>query len=147
MTTIYRITGKDMEVRIASSEEGLATAPKIPHVMHFECDPGQAFSHEPDGFGVRTCTVQDGLIKPKGQIRREYDTAAVRGTDTFWNAVQATNTGAISANYIEIKDLLNLRKIVIRGAKGNCPRSVDLEGYMTETWDFLANEFSDTSYS
>jgi hypothetical protein len=135
-----KFRGHEVEVRIATSEEGLATAPAIPYISSVEWEVDQGIESTPKGIGHRTQEVHEGLIEITGSIERDYDETAVAGSDTFAQAVGAYETGQLTPLYIEIKNKTTGSKDVIKRARGTYSRSVDVDGYVTETWDFTAEE-------
>lgn len=131
-----------MEVRIATSEEGLGTAPAIPYVTSVEFSVDQNVESTPKGLGFRMQEVHEGLISITGSIERYYDETAVSGSDTFDQLVGAYGTGSMTPLYIQIKNKTTNRAVIIKKAKGTYSESVDVDGYVTQTYDFEAEEIT-----
>lgn len=134
--------GSEVEVRIATSEEGLQTAPAIPYVTSVEFSVEQNVESTPKGLGYRTQEVREGLISITGSIEREYDETAVSGNDTFDKAVGAFESGSLTPLYIQIKNKTTNRTVTIKRARGEYSESVDVDGYVTQTYDFEAEEIA-----
>lgn len=134
--------GSEVEVRIATSEEGLGSAPAIPYVSSIEFSVEQNVESVPKGLGSRGKEVYEGLIAITGSIEREYDETAVSGSDTFDEVVGAFTTGSLTPLYIQIKNKATGRTVTIKKAKGQYSESVDVDGYVTQTYDFEAEEIA-----
>jgi len=132
--------GHEVEVRIATTEAGLGSAPAIPYVSSVEWTPEQNVESTPKGLGSRLQEVKEGLIEYTGSLARDYDETAVSGTDIFAVAVGAYVTGAMTPLYMEIKLLTTGKKDILKKLKGVYTKSVDVDGYVTESYDFSFEE-------
>ena len=133
--------GTDVEVRIATSEAGLASAAPIPYVSSIEWEPEQNVESTPKGLGSRLQEVKEGLIEYTGSLERDYDATKVFGTDTFAALVGAQTTGALTPLYIEVYYKITGEKVVLKKVKGKYNRGVpDVDGYVRETYDFAFEE-------
>ncbi len=139
--------GADLVMKISDTLEGLATAPAITNVLSHEEDPGKNFTHTPygQGFGLGQRVVQT-LDTPKGSVTRKYDAKKVKANDIFWNAVHQSGD-VVHANFVQIQDQVTRRMWIVVGAKGNCPRNAPSpEGFVTETWTYLAESIYEFAY-
>jgi hypothetical protein len=141
---MVRYKGKDIEVRIATSESGLDTAPVIPYVTSVRWSKDAGVASKPKGFGYNTMEVSDGLVRYSGRITREYDETAVESTNIFAQAVGAFST-TTPMLYIQIKNKVTGRKDVLKKCMGKYSQDQpDVDGFITETYDFEFEEAATT---
>jgi hypothetical protein len=139
--------GKEVEVRIASSEAGLDSAPAIPYVTSIRWDVDKGIASVPKGLGSNLSEVYDGVIKYSGRLVREFDETAVSGSDIFATVVGAFSTTTPTL-YIQIKNVTSGRKETLKKVKGKYSQDVgDVDGFITETYDFEFEEVSTTAGS
>jgi len=136
--------GSDCEVRIAAAEADLAAAPVVPYIDHVEWDVDQAVEQTPRGHGYRGQEVKEGLVAISGSIVRAFDATVVIGASSFANSVQAYVTGALSYRYIQVKNLITGTITTLKKVKGKYNRASDTDGYVTETYDFQAEDVAET---
>lgn len=145
---MVKYTGDNSQVRIATTEGGLASAPVIPNVQSIEWDVEQNIDGQPKGLGQgRLKDITEGLIDVTGSITRWYDTVAVvpsPGTTTFASMVGAYQTGALTEVYIQVKDTDTGEVYVLKKVKGRYNTSRPVDGYKEETYDFKAEEVTKT---
>lgn len=142
-----RYKGKEVEVRIATSEAGLDNAPAIPYVTSVRWDVDKGVASVPKGLGSNLSEVYDGVVKYTGRIVRDFDETAVvpsPGTDIFATLVGAWSTDTPTL-YIQVKNTATGRKDVLKKAKGKYSQDIgDVDGFVTETYDFEFEEISTT---
>jgi hypothetical protein len=145
---MVKLLGEKCEVRIATSEGDLATAPVISNIQSIEWDNEQNIDAQPKGLGQgRLKDVTEGLIDYTGNITKWYDNEPVvpsPGTTTFAQMVEAYQTGAMTALYIQAKDTDTGEVYLIKKAKGKYNTSRPVDGYKEETYDFKAEEVTRT---
>ena len=145
---MVKLSGYNSQVRIATTENGLATAPVITNIQSIEWDVEQNIDAQPKGLGQgRGKDVTEGLIDVTGNITRWYDTVAVvpsPGTTTFASMVEAYQGGALTPLYIQVTDTDTGEVYVLKKVKGKYNTSRPVEGYKEETYDFNAEEVTKT---
>jgi|YelNatPaOPRAMG01_1025707.scaffolds.fasta_scaffold96304_3 hypothetical protein len=137
--------GSQVTVKMAASLEGLSTATAIPYVRSVEWTVDQGLAQSPKGLGSRQQEVYEGLIAVSGRLVREYDETAIDGTDLFSQLVEAEVTGSLTPLYIQVQIGATGKKYTIKKTKGNYNQTVDVDGFVTETYDFQAEEVAGPS--
>jgi hypothetical protein len=140
--------GENSEVRIATTEADLETAPVIPNVQSIEWDFEQNIDAQPKGLGQgRGKDVSEGHVDITGTIVKWYDTEPVvlsPGTTTFEEMVQGDEMGPLGFRYIKVIDTDTGEVHVLKKVKGKYHPSRPLDGYKEETYDFVAEEVTKT---
>jgi len=140
---MVKTKGTEVDVKIATSEQGLANAPVIPYISSVAYDDEQTVELTPKGLGSRLQEAKEGLIAYTGSIERDYDVTAVSGTDTFAKTVGSGTTGALTPLYIEVHYKLTGEKVILKKVKGKYNRGVpDVDGIVAETYDFVFEEIA-----
>lgn len=132
--------GSQVTVKMADSEAGLDTASAIPYVRSVEWTVDQGLTQSPKGLGSRQQEVYEGLITITGRIVREYDETEVSGSDLFSQLVEAEVTGSLTQLYMRVQIGSGGKYYTIKKMKGNYNQTVDVDGFVTETYDFQAEE-------
>lgn len=127
-------------MKMAASESGLGTASPIPYVRSVEWIVDQGLAQSPKGLGSRQQEVYEGLIAITGRLVREYDETAIDGTDLFSQFVEAEVSGSLTPLYMQVQIGSTGKKYTIKKMKGNYNQTVDVDGFVTETYDFQAEE-------
>ena len=142
---MVKYKGKDAEVRMATSEGGLASAPALANVESIEWNEEPNVDAAPVGLGSRLKDVGEGLIDYTGSMSRWHDKVAVAGSSDFATAVGAYQQGSMTPLYVQVKNKITAEVVVLKKCLGSYSRPVDSpEGYWMETWDF---KFEDISMS
>jgi hypothetical protein len=145
---MVKLLGEKCEVRIATTEGGLATAPVISNLQSIEWDKEQNIDAQPKGLGQgRLKDITEGLIDVTGSIARWYDNEPVvpsPGTTTFAQMVEAYQNGDMTPLYIQAKDTDTGEVYLIKKAKGKYSTSRPVDGYKEETYDFKAEDVTRT---
>jgi hypothetical protein len=135
--------GKDVEVRIAATEDDLATATALTNVESVEWNPEQNVDRVAVGLGSRLKETSEGLIDYTGSLSRWHDKTAVAGSADFATAVGAYQQESLTPLYVEVYNKVTGEKVVLKECKGSYTRPVDSpEGYVMETWDFSFEDIS-----
>jgi hypothetical protein len=141
-----KISGRNCEVRIATTEGGLATASVLTNMESIEWDADPSIKAEPKGMGFgRATEVRDGLLYYKGTIKKWYDTnpvVASPGTTTFAEMVGETQTGAMTKLYIQANDLDTGEVHTLKKVLGKYHPVKPVDAPQTETYDFLFEELT-----
>ena len=145
---MVKLSGYNSQVRIATSEGGLATAPVITNIQSIEWDIDQSIDEQSKGLGQgRWQDITEGLISVSGSIKRWYDTVQVvpsPGTTTFASMVEAYQGGALAELYIQATDTDTDEVFTLKRVKGKYNTSRPVDGYKEETYDFKAGEVTKT---
>jgi len=140
---MVKYRGKDIEVRIATTEGGLATATALTNAESAEWNPEQNVDWPPVGLGSRLSEGSEGVIKYTGSLSRWHDKTAVAGSADFATAVGAYQQGSLTPLYVEIYNKVTGEKVVLKKCRGSYSRPVDSpEGYVMESWDFGFEDIS-----
>jgi hypothetical protein len=145
---MVKYTGDNSQIRMATTEGGLATAPVITNVQSVEWDVDPNIDAQPKGCGQgRGKDVTEGLIDVAGNITRWYDKVPVvpsPGTTTFAGMVQAYQTSAMTPLFVQVTDTDTGEVHVLKEVKGKYNTSRPVDGYKEETYDFVAAEVTET---
>ena len=139
---MVKYKGHEVEIRMATTESGLGNAPAIPSISSFEYDVEQNVEATPKGMGSRQQEVKEGLIEITGSLEKDYEESLVCGTDPFYKAAQPDATGALTPLYFEVKNITTGKKVILKKVKGKYNCSEDVDGYVTETYDWSAEEIA-----
>jgi hypothetical protein len=142
---MVKYKGKDTEVRMATTEGGLASASALTNVESVEWNEEPNIDAAPVGLGSRLKDVSEGLIDYTGSISRWHDKVAAAGSSDFATAVGAYQQGSMTPLYVQVKNKITGELVVLKKCLGAYSRPVDSpEGYWMEAWDF---KFEDISMS
>ena len=138
--TLY--DGNNWEVRIATTQVGLASATAIPFVKSWSEDRDPGIKQVPKGMGYgRGKEVHETLTEVTGSLEKTYD-------DTLL-AVQSPWTPTISpfgevasmedvAWWLEFKNKISGKKLQFGGVHGHYTHDHAEDDFGTETWDWAA---------
>jgi len=138
--TLY--DGNNWEVRIATTQVGLASATAIPFVKSWSEDRDPGITQVPKGMGYgRGKEVHETLTEVTGSLEKTYDDALL--------AVQSPWTPTISpfgevasmedvAWWLEFKNKISSDKIQFGGVHGHYTHDHAEDDFGTETWDWAA---------
>ncbi|MEM2122910.1 MAG: hypothetical protein QXE79_04655 [Candidatus Bathyarchaeia archaeon] len=132
--------GSQVTVKMATSESGLQTASPIPYVRSVEWTVDQGLTQSPKGIGSRQQEVYEGLIAVSGRLVREYDETEIAEDTLFSKLVEAEQTSALTQLYMQVQIGETGKKYTVKKMKGNYNQTVDVDGFVTETYDFQAEE-------
>jgi hypothetical protein len=139
-----KYTGEQCEVRMATTEGGLTTAPAITNIQSIEWDIEQNIDAQPKGLGQgRLKDVHEGLIDLTGNISRWYDKVPVvpsPGTTTFASMVGAYISSALTPLYIQVQDNDTGEIHLLKLVRGKYHITKPIDGYQEETYDFSFEE-------
>jgi hypothetical protein len=140
-----KYTADNFELRIATTENGLDTAPALSSWESIKWDVKQGRKKTPVGIGSRLQTVDETLLDYSGSASGWYDETAVGGSADALSAFGAFQQGTLTALYIEIKNKVTGAKIHLKKVKGDPGHSIDSpDGYSMWSFDF---DFEDISKS
>jgi hypothetical protein len=132
--------GNEWEVRIAATQEGLATATKIPYVKTWSEDRDPGIEHVPKGMGYgRGKEVHETLTELTGSLEKTYDDTPLKvdgGT-----AISPFGVLAVMEDvgwWLEFKNAISGKKIQFGGVHGHYTHDHAEDDFGTETWDWAA---------
>ena len=138
-----RYSGPQYEVRIATTESGLATASPIPYAPVVEWRNNRAIRNYWKGLGYWTSEPHAGPMDLTGQIRREYDeTKVFGGTSTLSAGIGVFTVGDLPEFYVQVKNTVTGTITTLKKCKGQYTRSHP-EGFCQETIDFWFEEVTE----
>lgn len=127
--------GNEWEVRMAATQEGLATATKIPYVKTWSeaRDPG--IKQVPNGMGYgRGKEVHETLREFTGSLEKTYDDSNIIGSSPFGVLANMEDVGW----WLEFKNAITGKKIQYGGVHGAYTHDHAEDDFGTETWDWAA---------
>jgi hypothetical protein len=141
-----KFTGQNSQVRMATTEEGLLTAPIITNVQSVEWDADPSIAADAKGMGFgRTTEVYEGLLYYTGSMERDHDAEPVvpsPGTTTFAQMVEAYQTSTMTKLYIEVTDLDTGEVHTLKKALGKYHITKPIDAKQSETYDFKFEELT-----
>jgi len=141
--TKYR--GKDHEVRLATTEGGLSTAPALSRWESINTKTGQGQKKSPLGLGSRLQEVDVGLLDYSGSASGWYDETAAGGSADILTAFGMFEQADVTPLYIQLTNKKTGSVITLKKCTGGSALKTDSpEGYVMWSWDF---DFEDISKS
>jgi hypothetical protein len=142
LVTKYR--GTEVEIRFATSLAGLTSATAVGQIQSVTWKVDQGVTLQPSGLGTRATVAKEGLTKITGTIVKDYDEAAVDGTNTFAMEANAFETAALTRHYLEVKNKTTGLKHQFSNVIGTCEpmTSPSVDGIVTQRFDFSAESVS-----
>ena len=132
-----KYTADECELRAATTELGLATAPALSGWEKVDVKVKQGRKKSPVGIGSRLQEVHETLIDYSGSISGWYQEAALAGSGDELTAFGMFQTGDLTPLYIELKNKTTSSKIHLCKCKGDPAFSIaSPEGFSTWAWDF-----------
>jgi hypothetical protein len=140
-----KYTADSFELRVATTEDGLATATALAQWKSIKWTTKQGRKKDPVGIGSRLQEVSVHLLDYSGSADGWYDETAVAGSADILTAFGAFQQGAVTPLYIEIKNKVTGSKIHLKKVTGDPAQSIDSpEDLSVWAWDF---DFEDISKS
>jgi hypothetical protein len=135
--------GKDYELRIATTEGGLATAPALSRWESINTKTGQGRKKSPVGLGSRFQEVSVSLLDYSGSASGWYDETAAGGSADVLTAFGMFEQSDVTPLYVQLKNKKTSQTITLKKCTGDAALTVDSpEGYAMWSWDF---DFEDIS--
>jgi len=127
--------GNEWEVRMAATQEGLATATKIPFMTTWTYDRDPGIEQVGKGMGMgRGKEVHETLTEITGSLEKTYDDSNIIGSSPF--GVLATMEDVDW--WLEFKNSITGKKIQFGGVHGHYTHDHAEDDFGTETWDWAA---------
>jgi hypothetical protein len=140
-----KYTADKFELRVATTENGLDTAPALANWESIEWSVGQGRQKAPVGIGSRLQEVYETLLDYSGSVSGWYDETAVGGSADVLTAFGAFQQAALTQLYIEIKNKTTSSKIRLKKVKGDPSQTLSSpDGFSMWSVDF---DFEDISKS
>jgi hypothetical protein len=141
-----KLTGRNSEVRMATTEGALSSAPVVTNMQSIEWDEEPSIKADPKGMGFgRATEVSEGLLYYTGSMKKWYDKNPVvpsPGTTTFAEMVGAYQTGAMTKLYIQVNDLDTSEIHTLKSVLGKYHISKPIDAEQTESYDFKFEELT-----
>jgi len=135
----------NFEVRLATTEAGLDTAPALSGWESIEYTVSHSLQKVPVGIGSRLQEVYETLLDYSGSISGWYDETPAGGSADILTALGAFQQSAVTPLYIELKNKVTGSKIRLKKCKGDPAQTLDSpDGVSMWSWDF---QFEDISKS
>jgi hypothetical protein len=142
---MVKYLGKDYEMRLATTEGGLATAPALSRWESINTKTGQGRKKSPDGLGSRLTEVNVGLLDYSGSATGWYDETAAGGSADILTAFGMFEQADVTPLYVQLKNKKTGSLITLKKCTGDAALKVDSpEGFAMWSWEF---DFEDISKS
>jgi len=133
--------GNEWEVRIATTQAGLAEATKIPFVKNWSEAKSKGIKQVPKGMGHgRGKEVHETLIEYTGSLEKTYcDT--LLAVQSPWTPISPFGEIACMEDvawWLEFKNKITGKKIQFGGVHGDYEHPHAEDDFGTETWDWAA---------
>jgi len=135
--------GKDYELRIATTEGGLASAPALSRWESIKTKTGQGRKKSPVGLGSRLQEVSVSLLDYSGSATGWYDETAAGGSADVLSAFGMFEQSDITPLYVQLKNKKTSQTITLKKCTGDAALTIaSPEGFAMWSWDF---DFEDIS--
>jgi hypothetical protein len=140
-----KYTADEYELRVATSEAGLASAPVLSGWQKLSTKVKQGRKKRPNGIGSRLQEVHATLLDYSGSISGDYQESAIAGSTDELTAFGMFQQGALTPLYIELKNKVTGTKIHLCKCTGDAAISIDSpEAFVTWAWDFDFEDINKT---
>src|SRR3990172_11833831 len=134
MTKYY---AQNFEIRLATTENGLDTAPAVSNWESIDYSVGHNIQQAPVGIGSRLQELNETLLDYSGSVGGWYDETAAGGAADILSAFGAFQQSALTPLYIELKNKVTSSKIRLKKCKGDPADTIDSpDGVRMWSWDF-----------
>jgi hypothetical protein len=132
------------ELRIATTEGGLATASPLSNWQSVDVKTGHSRKRYPVGIGSRMQVVHAGLLVYSGSVKGHYDDAAIAGSANVLALFQMFQQASLTPLFIKVSNKVTNSYIILKNVTGDPAVSLaSPEAVVAWTWDF---DFEDISY-
>jgi len=140
-----KYTADEYEIRVATTEAGLASASALSGWDKVEVKVKQGRKKAPVGIGSRLQEVHETLIDYSGSISGWVQESGLAGSGDELTAFGMFQQGSLTPLYIELKNKTTSSKIHLCKCKGDPAVSIGSpEAFVTWAWDF---DFEDINKS
>jgi hypothetical protein len=137
--------GKDYELRLATSEGGLASAPALSRWESINVKVGQGRQKSPVGLGSRLREVDVGLLDYSGSASGWYDETAAGGAADVLSAFGMFEQSDVTPLYLQLKNKKTSQTITLKKCTGDAAVAIKSpEAYVMWSWDFDFEDISKT---
>ena len=142
---MVKYQAQNFELRLATTEDGLDTAPALANWESIEWTPNQGRKKAPVGIGSRLQEAYEGLLDYSGSCSGWNDEAPAGGSGDILTALGAFQQAALTRLYLEIKNKVTGSKIRLKKIIGDVTPSIPSpDGFSMWSYDF---DFEDVSKS
>jgi hypothetical protein len=137
--------GKDYEMRLATTEASLTSAPALSRWESFKTKIGQGRKKSPVGLGSRLQEVTVSLLDYSGSASGWYDETAAGGSADVLTAFGMFEQSDVTPLYVQLKNKKTGSLITLKKCTGDATLNVDSpEGFAMWSWDFDFEDISKT---
>jgi hypothetical protein len=142
---MVKYLGKDYEMRLATTESGLATAPALSRWESIKAKVGQGRKKSGVGLGSRLTEVTVGLLDYSGSASGWYDETAAGGSADILTAFGMFEQADVTPLYVQLKNKKTGSLITLKRCTGDPAMTIDSpEGFVMWSWDFGFEDISKT---
>jgi hypothetical protein len=132
-----KYTADKFELRVATTENGLDTAPALDNWESIKWNVKQGRQKVPVGIHSRLQEVYETLLDYSGSCSGWYDEVAAGGSSDILTAFGAFQQAALTPLYVEVKNKVTGAKIHLNKVKGDPGHAIDSpEGFSMWSYDF-----------
>lgn len=140
-----KYTADKFELRVATSESGLASASALSGWEKVDVKVKQGRKKAPVGIGSRMQEVYETLLDYSGSISGWYQESAIAGSGDELTAFGMFQQGALTPLYIELKNKSTSSKIHLLKCKGDPALTISTpEAFSMWNWDFDFEDINKT---
>jgi hypothetical protein len=140
-----KYTADEYELRVATSEADLASAPVLSGWQKLDVKVKQGRKKRPDGIGSRLQRVKETLLDYSGSVSADLQESPLAGSSDELTALGMFQQGSLTPLYIELKNKITGSKIHLCKCTGDPAVSIaSPEAFVTWAWDF---DFEDINKS
>jgi hypothetical protein len=137
--------GKDYELRLATTEGGLAAAPVLLRWESINTKTGQGRKKSPVGLSSRLQEVSVGLLDYSGSASGWYDETAAGGSADVLTAFGMFEQSDVTPLYVQLTNKKTASVIILKKCTGDAALKIDSpEGYAMWSWEFDFEDISKT---
>jgi len=140
-----KYTADHYEIRLATTEAGLATAPALGSWESITFQTTHGRKKVPSGIGSRLQEVHETLLDYSGSVSGWYDETAVAGSSDVLAALQMYQQGAVSPIYLRLTNKISGKTITLKKLIGDPAVTIaSPEDFVMWSWDF---DYEDVAYT
>jgi len=137
--------GKDWELRLATSEGGLASAPALSRWESINVKKGSGRKKDPVGLGSNLKEISPGLVDFSGTASGWYDETAAGGSSDILTAFGMFDTSDATPLYLQLKNKKTGQIVTLKKCIGDPAVAIKSpEAYVMWSWDFDFEDISKT---
>ena len=140
-----KYTADEYELRAATTEGGLATAPALSGWEKVDVKVKQGRKKSPVGLGSRLQEVSVGLLDYSGSASGWYDETAAGGSADILTAFGMFEQADVTPLYLQLKNKKTSQAITLKKCTGDPVLDIKSpEGFAMWSWEFDFEDISKT---